>query len=109
MNIKNVWITHHSLKLYGHSNLTLRMVIYLVLNFFLILREKDNVKEKEKRIFKREKGRERERKIWSGGADKKERDVVAVLQFVLTNLHGKEKKLLLFIINAAKKYNLLSV
>jgi len=97
MNIKNVWITHHSLKLYGHSNLTLRMVIYLVLNFFLILREKDNVKEKEKRIFKREKGREREKDLeWGGGTDKKERDVVSLLQFVLTNLNGLRKKAVAF-------------
>ena len=73
------------------------------------MRETDNVREHKKRMFKREGGREREREIGSGWGetDKKERDVVVLLKFVLTNLNGLRKKLLLFTINAAKKYSLL--
>ena len=46
--------------------------------------------------------------VGGGRLIKKERDVVVLLKFVLTNLNGLRKKLLLFTINAAKKYNLLS-
>ena len=62
---------NHSLKLYGHSNLSLHMETYLVLNLFNLERDRQ-CERKRKKECSRERGEEREREIernweWVGG------------------------------------------
>ena len=64
MEMKNVWITHKEISRLNYTVTQIKLCAWrhiLGFNPFLILRETDNVREKEKRIFKRERGRERER------------------------------------------------
>ena len=93
MEMKNVWITHKEISRLNYTVTQIKLCAWRhILGFkpFLILRETDNVREKEEKNSRG--GREKERLGMGGGnTDKKEREVVAVLQFVLTNLICKKK------------------